>query len=340
MKRGNSMHRFMVLILFGGLALAQTSTSPATPGADRDTGVAPTLPAENPASPAAQPAAPVSPSAGSMPPAISAPANAVKSPASQTSRERELQDPLLDLPPVPRQKLSLIGGRVIKIDRILDELQIQPFGGKKTHLAFDVRTQVFRDGAKASAKDIRPGDRIYADTQLDASRRVFARSIRVVTQAADAVTGTGQVVSYDPGDGTMTLQDELIPRPVKLHVTPQTVIRKNQSAGSVADLQPGSLVAVNFAPGSRIEAREITVLAVPGATFTFSGPITHLDLSTHLLAVANKSDNKTYDIEFDPARVGESARNIKEGSEVTVDATFNGKTYVAGIITIHPEAQK
>jgi hypothetical protein len=321
------MYRIMLLVLLAGIAAAQNSpTSQPIPG---------NQPAAGEASPAS--AAPATPGAQTAPAASQSQADPSRAESAQ--REREGKDPLFDLPPLPKDsRVSLIGGRIVSIDRILDRIELQPFGGKKTDLAFDVRTQFFRDGARIAAKDIRPGDRVYADTLLDNNRRVFAKSIRVVTRLRDNDRGHGQVVSYDPGSGKLVMRDELLSRPLTLHLTRDTVIRKDQGQGSINDLKAGSLIAVSFTPGGEGLVKEVSVLAVPGTSFVFAGPITHLDLASHLLIVANKTDGKTYEIDYDPGRL-QINKDVREGSEVNVDATFDGQRYVAQNVSLIPESK-
>jgi hypothetical protein len=321
------MYRLMLIALLVSLAAAQSSTSPSD--------------GSNPSTPAGTAAAAPTSSTQTAPTASTPPmSSAEKERESNAKREREGTDTLLDLPALPKDpKVSLIGGKVLSVDRIMDRIEIQPFGGKKTELAFDVRTQVYRDGVKIAPKEIQAGDRVYADTLLDKDRRVFAKSIRVVTRLRDTDRGHGQVVSYDSANGKLTMRDELVSRPLTLHVTRDTVIRKDQEPGSAGDLQPGSLISVSFTPGGEGIVQEISILAVPGSSFTFAGPVTHLDLSIHLLVVANKTDGKSYDLDFDPVRVA-AAKDIHEGADVTVNATFDGRRYVAQNVTLTPEAKQ
>lgn len=320
------MYRFLLMMLLVSLAAAQSST--------------PSDSASHPAA-ATGTAAPAASSSQAAPAAsASSAASAQDQRESSAKREREGADSLLDLPPLPNNpEVALIGGKVVSVDRIMDRIEIQPFGGKKMELAFDVRTQVYRDGLKIAPKEIRPGDRVYADTLLDKDRRVFAKSIRIITKLRDTDRGHGQVITYDVADGKLTMRDELVSRPVTLHVTRDTVIRKNQEPGSVADLKPGALIAVSFTPAGEGAVQEISVLAVPGTSFIFAGPVTHLDISTHLLVVANRTDGKSYDLDYDPARLGPT-KDIREGADVTVNATFDGKRYIAQNVSLTSQAKQ
>ena len=235
-------------------------------------------------------------------------------------------DPLLDLPPLPQGRTTLVGGTVHSVDQIRDWMKVQPFGGHTMKVFFDERTHIYRDGVPSTQLVICKGERVYVDTMLDGTR-VFARNIRVVTgtRAADA---RGQITSNDAATGRITLQDELSARPVIFRVTPSTVV-SGAGKSTVSQLQPGSLVTVKFVPdrGNRDVAQEISVIAAPGSVFTFYGRISYLNMSTHTLAVANESDKKTYDIKFTPAAV--DTQMLGEGKQVLVKARFNGSGYTA-----------
>ena len=246
-------------------------------------------------------------------------------------------DPLLDVPALPKGNVSLIGGTVAKIDQIRNRLVVEPFGGgDRVKLAFDERTHIFRDGAETTQMAIHKGDRIYVDTML-VKNRVFARNIRVQSQigAADA---SGQVEAFDVNNGILTLRDQLSAEPVSFHVERGTVVNRDGRPATLAEVKQGSLVTLKFAPGGRARGvvKEISLIAVPGTSFTFAGRVTHLDLRNATLAVQNQSDGKTYDINFDPAKV-EGRENLAIGSQATVVATFTGSGYKAENITINSE---
>src|ERR1700693_2088785 len=164
---------------------------------------------------------------------------------STTTAPPATHDPLLDLPPLPKNKVSLIGGTVAKLDPIQNRLTVQTFGGKqKMRLGFDVRTRFYRDGQASNQRELKPGQRVYVDTQLEGTR-IFAKTIWIETQApvGDA---RGQVMSYDSGAGTLTLRDELSSQPTKFHLDPSVVVHQEKETRSVADLKPGSLVSLTF----------------------------------------------------------------------------------------------
>ncbi len=243
-------------------------------------------------------------------------------------------DPLFDVPPLPQGKISLVGGTVAKIDRVRNRLTVSVFGGGKMDMSFDERSHIYHDGVETTQLGIRKGDRVYVDTQLDGTR-VFARNIRVesTTLPADA---RGQIVQYDPKSGTMILREELSSQDVTLHVDPKTGIRFSGQAGSTANLQPGSLVAVRFAPGGaeRGVAQEISIIAAPGTSFVFAGRVTYLDLHLGTFAVENRTDQKTYELHFDPA-TSLAANQLVVGLEVTARAVFDGTRYTVTNLTVN-----
>jgi hypothetical protein len=255
------------------------------------------------------------------------PATNPQKPNPEAEKERSGYDPLLDLPPLPQGKLTLVGGTVSKIDPISNRLELRDFGGGKTNIVFDMRTKILRNGAPAAAKDIQPGNRVYVDTMLKGDQ-VFAKTIRLETSANQG-DARGQVVALDTERGILKLREEVAPEPFQFRMTPQTSVTMNGRRANASEVLPGALVTVNFAGGGNGSiAREIHVLANPGENFTFVGKITFLDLRLKRFAVANHSDGETYDISLDqlaPTQI----RRLRVGSDVVTKAVFNGKNYAA-----------
>jgi hypothetical protein len=160
--------------------------------------------------------------------------------------------------------------------------------------------------------------------------RLFARNIRVVTNLKPS-DARGQIVSYEARSGRMTVRDDLSATAVSFRVTQQTVVTGGGGQGAI-ELVPGALVSVRFAPdkSNRDVAREVSVLAVPGNTFAFSGKVRHLDMRSRTIAVENLTDNKTYELTFDPGVV---RNDVTVGSDVTVSAQFIGKGYKAQTVS-------
>ncbi len=253
---------------------------------------------------------------------------------------RKSADPILDVPPMPKGNVTLVGGTVRKIDRVRNYMEVEPFGGKRMHIAFDERSHIYRDGTETTQLGIKKGDRVYVDTMLDKqNHRVFARNVRVEnsTMPADA---RGQLVAFHSGSGVIEMRDELSQQPVTFKLDQKTTIKHNDQPATRAELMPGALIAVHFAPlkANRGLAQEINVYATPGSAFKFSGRLTHLDLRHGLLAVDNKSDGKDYEISFDPAHT--SKDDLKEGAAVTVVAIFDGKKYVANSVEVNGSAEE
>jgi len=65
--------------------------------------------------------------------------------------------------------------------------------------------------------------------------------------------------------------------------------------------------------------------------FTFVGKVRHLDVKNGVIAVENASDNKTYELQFDPDTVGD---NVTVGSDVEVSAEFQGSRYKAKTVKV------
>ena len=244
-------------------------------------------------------------------------------------------DPLLDAPPLPKTPITLIGGTVRNVDHVRNRIAVQPFGtGSSMKMFFDERTHFFRDGRETTQLAVQKGDRVYVDTQLD-SGRVFARNIRVDSNAMPA-DASGQVIYYDPTRALLTIQDQLSSQPVSFRLDDHTVVKGPGGAAEARDLVPGSLINVRFSPprANRGLAQEVSIIAVPGSVFTFAGKITHLDLSIGLLSVENATDNKRYDIFFQPQTPG-ITRQLTEGSDVTVEAVFEGNRYTARSVALN-----
>lgn len=283
-------------------------------------------------------------SAQQAPTAASAePAPAAKADSTASSRpvtvltpaaEIDGPDPLLDLPSLPdAKKLSLIGGAVRSVDRIRNRMELDIPGGKRMRVRFDDRTKFFRAGQPVTPQAIRKGDRVYVDTQL-VDRRIFAKNVNIAGefQPADA---QGQLKEFDSEKNRFVLVDHLSEMPVSFAVNDTTVYKSREGTANRSGLRPGALVQVKFAPdrNRRGIAREVTILAAPGSTFTFFGRVSHVDLKAGVLAIENIADQKTYEITFDPDR-NEASKQLGVGAEATVIARFDATGYQAEKIDI------
>jgi hypothetical protein len=254
---------------------------------------------------------------------------------SASDENDNVGDPTLDVPALPKGNVTVVGGTVAKIDQIRNRMVVEPFGGgEKLKVTFDERTRIFRDGTETTQMGIHKGDRVYVDSMLDGSK-VFARNVRVQSQAGPA-DASGQIEALNLNSGVLTLRDQLSAEPVNFRVDSGTVAKHDGKQIGLAEVKSGSLVTLTFAPGGRARGvvKEISILAVPGTSFTFAGKVTFLDLRSKALAVENVSDGKTYDISFDPPAV-EGRENLTVGSQVTIVAAFTGSGYVAQSLTVH-----
>lgn len=246
------------------------------------------------------------------------------------------------LPPPPTGKSTVIGGSIRDVDLVRDQLTLKVFGGHSMKILFDARTQVYRDGKKTLLRDLHPEAHASIQTVLDGTK-IYALSIHILSQSPDGEY-QGQVLSYDPGSGQLTISAAMSRQPIKLRVPPGTpIVQVGQAATSTASsnssdltsLVKGALVSVQFASGSngRGVASQITILATPGSASVFSGSIGYLDLHAKTLVVVDPRDDKSYKISFDPAQFPIS-RDLHQGTQVIVTATFDGARYVADSIKL------
>jgi hypothetical protein len=239
-------------------------------------------------------------------------------------------DPILDPAPVPRTTTTLVGGIITGVDRLRNRLTLHVFGGNRWTVSFDERTHIFHNGAETTQLALKKGERVYVDTQLDNNRHdIFARNIRVGVAELPA-DADGQIIAVDTKHNELTLRDTLNSVPVRFAVDSETRISNGQTPAAFKDVKPGTLVHVRFAASSpnRGLAREVSIIAVPGSTFTFAGKVTFLDLHRGLIAVQNTTDDKNYEIHFAPSAVA-NRNELGVGRDVLVRATFEGTRYMA-----------
>jgi hypothetical protein len=239
-------------------------------------------------------------------------------------------DPILDPAPVPRTTTTLVGGIITGVDRLRNRLTLHVFGGNRWTVNFDERTHIFHNGAETTQLALKKGERVYVDTQLDNNRHdIFARNIRVGVAELPA-DADGQIIAVDTKHNELTLRDTLNSVPVRFAVDPETRISNGQTPAAFKDVKPGTLVHVRFAASSpnRGLAREVSIIAVPGSTFTFAGKVTFLDLHRGLIAVQNTTDDRNYEIHFAPSAVA-NRDQLGVGRDVLVRATFEGTRYMA-----------
>lgn len=261
-----------------------------------------------------------------------------KAPSPSQSVSGATPGTLFPLPPLPSGNSTVIGGTIRDVDPVRDQITLNVFGGRRPmKILYDERTQFYRDGVRTPLRDLRPDGHASVETVLDGTT-VFARSIHILSQAPQGEC-QGQVLNYTPATGELTVNNVLSNRPIELRVPPGTPILRGGQAASrkgasgTSDLVTGDLVAVNFKSGNngRGVASQIVILATPGSTFVFTGDIGFLDMHADVLVLVDPRDDKSYKISFDPALFPVSHR-LRQGSHVTVTATFDGTRYVASAI--------
>ncbi|MBV8437698.1 MAG: hypothetical protein JOY95_09330 [Silvibacterium sp.] len=240
------------------------------------------------------------------------------------------------LPPVPRGKSTVIGGVIHNVDPIRDQLTLNVYGAKPIKILFDERTQVFRDGARVSLRDLRSNDRAAVETVLDGTK-IFALSVHMLSKAPLGEC-QGQILSYNSSNGELSVNDLLSSKAINLRLPAGTAIvvagqRSPSGTTGSSALAKGTLISVKFESDTKGQgiAREIRVLATPGSPFDFSGTITHIDLHSGILAVMPSNADGSYKISFDPAQFPLSM-DLHEGSSVRITAVFDGTRYVASKI--------
>lgn len=247
---------------------------------------------------------------------------------------------LRDLPPAPTGISTIFGGEIRDVDPVRDQLTLQMYGERPMKILFDERTQVFLDGKRIPLLELGPEDHASIQTTLDGSH-IFALSIHILSHSPEG-DFEGRVLRYDRRRGELEISEGLSPlssAPFTVLVSPATaIVRRGESrfasSGSgPRDLVVGSLVSVRFASNfaGQGEAKRITVLAVPGSSFIFSGSITSIDLSSGLLTLVDPRNQKSYQIYFDPPLFPDT-RNLHPGENVRVVASYNGSRYLASEI--------
>jgi len=252
-------------------------------------------------------------------------------------------DPILDPAPMPRTTTTMVGGTISGVDRLRNKMTVHVFGGGHWTVNFDERTHIFHNGRETTQLALKKGERVYVDTQLDNNKHdIFARNIRVGVAELPA-DADGQIIVVDPKHNELTLRDTLNSVPVRFAVDSETRISNGQNPAAFKDVKPGTLVHVRFAASSpnRGLAREVSIIAVPGSTFTFAGKVTFLDMHRGLLAVQNSTDDKNYEIHFAPQAVA-NRNELGVGRDVLVRATFEGSRYMAQSVnpTRAPDEEK
>ena len=242
------------------------------------------------------------------------------------------------LPSIPRKESTVLGGEIKNVDPIRDEFVLKIPDERPLKIFYDARTQIYRDGARISLRDLAPVGRASVQTLLDGSQ-VFAVSIHILSQVPEGEC-EGRVIAYDPGSGALMVRSPLSPTPIELIVARNTpVARAGQRSftsgnGGASDLVSGALISARFKADSygRSVADSISVLAVPGHGFIFGGKIASLDVHAGIMTIANEQDDRNYQVFFNPALLAEP-QNLHIGDEISVTARFDGSRYVATAVS-------
>jgi hypothetical protein len=308
------MERFQATILLGGL-LAGFALVPAAPaGAQQKPPAAQPPPGQTADQPAGQ---------------------ATDQPADQAAI---LPSGLNAIPAAPKGTSTIFGGEIRNIDPVRDQLTLAVYGERPMKILFDERTLVYLNGKRIPLHELKREDHASVETTLDGAE-IFAVSIHELSNAPEGEYN-GKVVSYDSGSGELALSSNGSRDPLKVRVAQDaSFVRVGQSGFTATrsgpwDLRSGSLIAIEF--GSDNEGRgvadKITVYAVPGAAFAFSGSIASLNLGLGRLVLVDPRDQKSYEISFDAGRTP-GARDLHLGERLSVRAEYDGTRYMASEIT-------
>ena len=243
----------------------------------------------------------------------------------------------LDLLPLGKSQVSLIGGTVSRIDPIRDRMTLRAFGGRDVTINFDVRTCVMNGDTVAAMRDVKPGTRLYADT-VWSDGHIFAKTVRLSTNVAQGET-RGQVASYDSSRRILKVRDAISAHGFNVQVTTNTEIRSAGQSATTSALTSGALVSVRFRPGAEGTnlAEQIEVLAQPGGTFTFAGKILSIDMRNGYLTLIEPDSQNTFDVGLS-SLPSDVRANLKEGADVTVNARFDGTSYQAQNVEMAPKS--
>lgn len=238
------------------------------------------------------------------------------------------------IPALPKGKSTILGGSIRDIDPVLDRFTLHIIGEKPMRILYDQRTQLFVDGKRISLNQLRPAEHASVQTTLDGTT-VFAISVHILSQLQQG-DFSGQVRSYDPTSGDLEITGERGGDPLRLRVSSNTTFeRKGQGSSSATpagpgDLQPGSLVSLQFDPDGKgkAAATRITVLATPGSNFVFTGNLVSIDTHTGTMSVLDPRNDQTYQVGFNPGSLP-SIQNIHPGQHVRITAAYDGTRYIA-----------
>jgi hypothetical protein len=256
---------------------------------------------------------------------LGSPASSVKSDSAGKT--------LADVPPLPRGKSTILGGRIGNIDQVRDQFVLRVYGEKPLKILYDERTQIFRDGNKIPLRELGPADHASVQTTLDGSK-IFAVSVHILSSNP---TGDfeGRILDYDAGNGTLTLMGQGSQGQFRVKVTAETKVSREGQAtftaanGGQGDLLPGALVTLSFQSDNKGQgiAQQVTILATPGAVFVFTGTVSSLNIAGGYLVVLDPRDQRSYQIHFNP--LDPVVEKLHQGDQVRIEANYDGTRYAA-----------
>jgi hypothetical protein len=240
---------------------------------------------------------------------------------------------VLDVPPLPLGKSTILGGQIRNIDQVRDQFVLRVYGEKPLKVLYDERTQIYRDGNRIPLLQLAPADHASVQTTLDGAK-VFAISVHILSETPKGGF-EGRIDSYEPGSGILTLVSSGSQGLFHVRVTQDTTVKRDGQAAFTAgsrgqfDLVRGALVSLNFQSDAKGQgtAQEITILATPGASFVFVGTVTALNVAGGYLVVLDPSDERSYQIHFSPR--DPVVEKLHQGDRVRIGADYNGMRYEA-----------
>jgi hypothetical protein len=239
-----------------------------------------------------------------------------------------------DEPPRLSSKVSLVRGVLKRLDTIHDQLLVHAFGGRDIRIAFDPRTEFLAENTHSHLSSIPAGSVVSVDTAIEGGK-LFARSVRMSSSNGGEVDG--QVVGYNAAQSQLTLRDPLTPEGISLRLTSSTTVLKHDQPAasqslSAGMLAPGMLVRVWFSPAENV-ASKVEVLAERGNSFTFAGHVVAVDLHSRVVTVSNDTDKSLRELAIGTLDSA-SLQLLTEGSDVSVQAEFDGDRYNARAVTL------
>lgn len=231
-------------------------------------------------------------------------------------------------------KVGLVRGVLKKLDPIHDTLFVRTFGGGEVRISFDERTSLLQDNGQSRLLHLPSGSIVSVDTVID-NGKLFARSVR--TGAPGEAELSGQVVEFNRSKSLLTLSDSLSPKNISVHLATQTKITSQGQAVLAEAISTGMLVRVSFSPVDDM-AREVEILAKPGSIFAFQGKVVAVDLRTGTLTLSNDTDQSLRELAFGPLDTG-NRKLLSEGSDVSIQAEFDGRRYFVRSITAAPASR-